>query len=139
MSKQLKAKKPSATRVKRPSRSELMHPASAVSVSTPHATSDVQAIDAFEHISHEIDVRLDESPEELTVTEDPITPDHVMSTMTTASVASTKIQSVHEIQKQAGPQVMFDDEVLHALAQADADAHEREEEAFRAIMRAVSS
>jgi len=139
MSKQLKAKKLNVPRSKKPPRTDLMHTDSPVTVSTTLATSAEQAIEHLEPELDACDIANDESSTKVEVSEGTITPDHAMSASTPRTAASAQIHSLHETEKATYSDVMFDDEVLAALAAFDADTREREEEAFRAILRAMST
>lgn len=138
MSKQLKSKNAPRFRGAKASRRHSLHPEVAVEHQESHP--DVHAhSEAIEHISSSgssVEPQTDHSSIKVEITSDVLTPDHAMSTRTTDSGDSpSKLETPT---KPKSPEAIFDDEVLLALAEADADTRLREELAYRAIIRSMS-
>ncbi len=142
MSKQLKPKRSLLKKSPRIPESYDTKPGTAVEseVSEPHFHAQVEAITDSVTRAISSDPQTESSSVKVEVTSELLPPDHEMSCLATDSGVSSEIgvKLPRTLSKPKSTEAVFDDDILFALAEADADARMREELAFRAILRSVS-
>lgn len=142
MSKQLKPKRSLLKKSPRISESYETKPGTGVESegSEPHFHAQVEAITDSVVRAISSDPQTESSSVKVEVTSELLPPDHEMSRLATDSGVSSEIgvKLPHALSKPKTAEAVFDDDILFALAEADADARMREELAFRAILRSMS-